>query len=63
MRMLLHICCAPCSVAIVEKFLAEQKVEIEGLYLIPTSILKKSLTKKGFGSSHVGGLWSARYYK
>lgn len=46
MRMLLHICCAPCSVAIVEKFLAEQKVEIEGLYFNPNIHPKEEFDKR-----------------
>lgn len=35
MKMLLHICCAPCAVAIVEKFLSEQGMELKGLYFNP----------------------------
>ncbi|HOP73177.1 MAG TPA: epoxyqueuosine reductase QueH [Thermoclostridium caenicola] len=35
MKMLLHICCAPCAVAIIEKFQSEQGLEMTGLYFNP----------------------------
>ncbi|MGI6084361.1 MAG: epoxyqueuosine reductase QueH [Acetivibrionales bacterium] len=35
MRLLLHICCAPCATAIVEKFLTESDMMIEGFFYNP----------------------------
>lgn len=35
MKLLLHMCCAPCSVAIIEKFRNESTMSIEGLFYNP----------------------------
>jgi predicted adenine nucleotide alpha hydrolase (AANH) superfamily ATPase len=35
MKLLLHICCAPCAVAITEKFQKDTDIELEGFYYNP----------------------------
>jgi len=46
MKMLLHICCAPCAVAIVEKFLQEQGMELGGLFFNPNIHPKEEFDKR-----------------
>ncbi|SHJ36640.1 epoxyqueuosine reductase QueH [Thermoclostridium caenicola] len=46
MKMLLHICCAPCAVAIVEKFLSERDMELTGLYFNPNIHPREEFDKR-----------------
>lgn len=46
MKMLLHICCAPCAVAIVEKFLSKEGTELGGLYFNPNIHPKEEFDKR-----------------
>jgi len=46
LKMLLHICCAPCAVAIVEKFLAQEGTELSGLYFNPNIHPKEEFDKR-----------------
>ncbi|NLW03064.1 MAG: epoxyqueuosine reductase QueH [Clostridiaceae bacterium] len=46
MKMLLHICCAPCAVPIVERFLPEQGMELAGLYFNPNIHPKEEFDKR-----------------
>lgn len=46
MKMLLHICCAPCAVAIVEKFLSEGEMALQGLFFNPNIHPREEFDKR-----------------